>query len=51
MKSLKKATGWIIAGVAALLIIVATTSATTIVSGWSCRRCRNHGQRQQSCTG
>ena len=31
MKSLKKATGWIIAGVAALLIIVAATSATTIV--------------------
>lgn len=31
MKSLKKATGWIIAGVAALLIIVTATSATTIV--------------------
>ena len=31
MKSLKKATGRIIAGVAALLIIVAATSAATIV--------------------
>ena len=30
MKSLKKATGWNIAGVAALIIIVAATSATTI---------------------
>ena len=30
MKSLKKATGWIIAGVAALLIIVAATSATPL---------------------